>query len=150
MADECKICIKEETLKVMQNSIDKGETGMKEILKVVSDIKDGYSDTKYSLLTIKDTQAAQAQNDKDNKNLFMEQFKAIKDEKIAAELKLEHAAEKEAEAKVIAAAKTANAKLIADEAALDEKKSTRKAVYVAVAVVIANTLIGLLIRFGGK
>ena len=136
MAENCGlVCIKDEIIRQLRKDVDKGETSTKEILKVVSDIKEGYSDTKYSLLSIKDKQETQATRDKENKDLFMSQFNEIKASTAAEKLKLEK--EKEDAAK---------AKVLSDEDDKKEKRKTRNAIYVAVAVVVANTMIGLYIR----
>ena len=126
----------------MNEKITNGETTTKEILKVVSDIKEGYSDTKFALLTITNTQKTQADNDRNSKDLFMEQFraikeenKAIKDERIADNLRVTNERKESAKSKVIS-----------DEVSRVERVKTRVSIYVAVAVVVANTLIGLMFK----
>jgi len=114
MAEVCVKCSKEEQLKYMVERIEKGESDTKDILKIVSDIKGDNTGTKYSLMTIENVL-------KENK------------ERVAANaLKLE--AERVEERK---------AKRLADAELLKEKRALRRAVYVAVAVVLANTAIGM-------
>ena len=137
MAEECKVCIKEEALKYMVERIENGETSTKDILKVVSEIKEGHSATKYSLLTIENTQALQAERDRENKDLFMTQFRAISDENTARKLRI--AAEKKEAAKVA---------VIAEAELKKERRATRNAMYIAIVVVLANTLIGIAVKFG--
>ena len=114
MTDKCEVCMKEDQLKYMLERIEKGETSTKDILNIVSDIKEGNTGTKYSLMTIENAL-------KENK------------ERLAADaLKLEAARIEEVKAR-----------RLADAATLKEKRGMRRAIYVAIAVVIANTAIGM-------
>lgn len=125
-------CAKEEELKYMNEKITNGETTTKDILKIVSDIKDGYSDTKFALLTIKNTQEIQANNDRDNKGLFMEEFKNIKINRAADKLIIEN--EKK---------EVSKAKISKDKEDRREKVLTRRAIYVAIVIAVANKIIEL-------
>lgn len=115
---ECGIiCSKEEALKYMMERIVAGENSTKEILVLIGEIREGNMGAKYSLDAIKEAL-------KENK------------ERIALGT-LKHEAERVAETK---------RRTDMDAATLKEKRATRKAIYVAVAVVVANTLIGLYLQ----
>lgn len=137
MAEDCK-CSMIKEIEHMKIDILKGEKDIKEITRIVTEIKEGNAESKYVMLGIKDVQAAMVQTEKENKATNSENFRYIEEKRLADNLKLEKQKEKELEMQKEK-----------DEETLKERRGTRKAIYVAVAVVIANTVIGLLVKYGG-
>lgn len=136
MAEECKICIKEETIKRIQDDIVDTKRDVKEITTIVSNMKDNYMDTKYSLRDIKSNQDAMVIADKENKATMKAGFDTIENKRLADELKI--AKEKEDAKK---------AQDIKDADSVKEKKATRQALYVAIAILAINTAVGLAVKF---
>ena len=134
--EECKTCIKAEAILRMQGDILKGENNTKEITKIVSDIKDSHTETKYTLRDIKSNQDAMVVADKENKITMAAGFKAIEDKRLADELKIakekEDAREEQKET---------------DKALLKEKRATKRGIYIAIVILAVNTVVGLLVKY---
>jgi len=136
MAEECKICFKEETLKRMTEETLENKLQIKDILSAVSVIKDSHTETKYVLKDINQKQVDLVLSDKENKAFMAEKFKNIEDKRIAEKLKREL---KEEEA--------IKAKLDADTALRKEKRATRISIWVAVIILAINTLVGIVVKY---
>jgi len=111
MLNEDGKCPMAETIKRMQQDIDKGENNTKEITKIVSEIKEGHNETKYTMKNIQDTQssmsnldkefkAAIAITNKETKDMMAAGFKDIANEK-AEDKKQAEADKKETEKQLI-------------------------------------------------
>ena len=158
-------CPMTETILRMQKDIDAGEKNTKEITKIVSEIKEGHTETKYTMKSIQDTQLAMANADKENKLLLAQTNKEIKDmviggfqtmknEKIEeqriAEIKKEAALIEEkrlAEAKVIEDKRLAEKKEDEDKEAIKWKRRLLIGLYISIFLMALSFVMGIFVKY---
>lgn len=154
MADECK-CVMIEVINRMKEDIQDGKNSDKEIAKVISEIKETHTETKFLMERIKITQDSMALADKESKaalmitnketkDLFVAGFKEIADKRLADKNKIIEEKKAIALKRESDEEKAKEIKRIADIASLAEKKKNRWAIYMVVIVLVINTLYGLL------
>jgi len=136
-------CIMDSVIERMQDDILKGEATTKEILKIVSDIKEGNTDSKYSLIAIKSTQDLQAIAVKETKELLIIGLKDIETRRIATELAVKE------DKKAVVLEQKALDKEKKDELKdnIKEKRKFRWAIYMAVILLFINTVYGFFVKY---
>lgn len=157
MAEDCKICFKEETIKRIADETLENKLNIKEITKIVSDIKEVHLETKFALRDIKknqeDTTIADKERkvlidtkDRENKAFMAEKFKDLEDKRLADILKRETKEAAAIKAKEEATAAAIKAKEEATAEIIKEKRATRRSIWVAIIVLAMNTIVGILVK----
>lgn len=131
MVEECK-CTMVKEIERMQKDILKGEDNTKEIIKIVSDLKEGNTESKYVMMGL-------VASEKENKATNAANFKYIEDKRLADNLRIEKQKEDEAKAQDLK-----------DAELLKEKRATKRAMWLGVFILAINTIVGLLVKYAPK